>query len=110
MTCDVDFKTDLSCVRGQCICSSTHFHDAYSPALKIEVDENGNNIFSVLDKSDRLFTEPRYILPTLKIFQEAGNQTAISMLVSGLVLSLITALVTIKVAIPILSSTKFKLD
>jgi len=113
IACNDTFVTALACVRGRCICSSTHFHDAYSPGLALGAEKLNDGIaisWNIEDDTNNpIWTEPTYSLPTIKLYQDGGYNTATEMLISGLILS-IFSYVSISVIIRRLKETKFKLD
>lgn len=111
VTCNDTFPTSLACVRRKCICSSIHFHHAYSPSLLMDIDDSGVAEYEILQNGvDTLvWLEPRYELPNLKLFQMSDNRTSVQMMILAALFTLSTY-VLLSVLISRLKNTKYHLD
>lgn len=104
--CNSTRLTSVACVQRKCICTSVFFHDAVSPAI----DSDGL-IRDPLPESlsaEKVFTEPRFELPTGTLFQHSKKFTEILLMALGVVFTL-SSYFLVNCWVKKMSSTKFKL-
>lgn len=106
VSCGDTRSSSLACVRGKCMCVSTHFQDAYSPAINV----TGGGYRIVNDTAEAIFADVPFSaeIPVLRLYQAAQTSTSLVLFIPGLVFTLL-AIVFVAFGVPRLETTIYKL-
>ena len=106
VSCGDSRASSLACVRGKCMCVSTHFQDAYSPAINV----TGGGYRIVNESVEAIFADVPFSaeIPQLRLYQSAQTPTALVLFIPGLLLTMLSVVFVIY-GVPRLDATIYKL-